>query len=85
MLPRNISMKDDITLISLGNVTDDMICGEAAGQDSCQGDSGGPFTVEVAVMMMMRRIMRMKTSISFRLRGTITWLEWSAGVLDVLW
>ena len=29
------------------SVTDDMICGEATGQDSCQGDSGGPFTVEV--------------------------------------
>jgi len=33
---------------SMGHgVTDDMICGEASGQDSCQGDSGGPFTVEV--------------------------------------
>ena len=29
------------------SITDDMICGEAPGQDSCQGDSGGPFTVEV--------------------------------------
>ena len=29
------------------SITDDMICGEATGQDSCQGDSGGPFTVEV--------------------------------------
>ena len=28
-------------------ITDDMICGEATGQDACQGDSGGPFTVEV--------------------------------------
>jgi len=31
-----------------GSLTDNMICGEAAGQDSCQGDSGGPFTVEVS-------------------------------------
>ena len=32
------------------SITDDMLCGEATGQDSCQGDSGGPFTVEVVGM-----------------------------------
>ena len=37
------------------------------------------------MMMMRRRIMKTRGSISFRLRVTITWLEWSAGVSDVLW
>lgn len=35
------------TIAMAGTITEDMICGEATGQDSCQGDSGGPFTVEV--------------------------------------
>merc|ERR1719430_2703607 len=39
---------DDYVYYMADSLTDDMICGEAAGQDSCQGDSGGPFTVEVA-------------------------------------
>merc|ERR1719222_487643 len=38
---------DDVAYSMAGSITDDMICGEATGQDSCQGDSGGPFTVEV--------------------------------------
>ena len=28
-------------------ITEDMLCGYTAGQDSCQGDSGGPFTIQV--------------------------------------
>merc|ERR1719430_708968 len=39
---------DDYVYYMADSLTDDMICGEAPGQDSCQGDSGGPFTVEVA-------------------------------------
>lgn len=38
---------DGNTQSMAGSITDDMLCGEATGQDSCQGDSGGPFTVEV--------------------------------------
>jgi len=38
---------DDVAYSMAGSITDDMICGEATGQDACQGDSGGPFTVEV--------------------------------------
>ena len=43
----SLKIKRMIIMIIMISITDDMLCGEATGQDSCQGDSGGPFTVEV--------------------------------------
>ena len=59
------------------SITDDMFCGEAAGQDSCQGDSGGPFTVEVENLTA--------SNVFFRLMEITIWLVLSAGVSAVLW